>query len=75
VCAFVLLAQHQHRHTTDMALVHEGGLAGRCVNGTNNFCSEFASPSIFKDMVCNYSNLTNMDVDIDIVYADIRLIC
>jgi hypothetical protein len=39
------------------------------VNGMDNFRS--VSASIFNDMVCNYSNPTDMDADIDIVHADI----
>jgi hypothetical protein len=46
----------------------------RGVNGTNNFCSEFASASVFKDMVCNSSNPMDMGADTDIIHADIRRI-
>jgi hypothetical protein len=42
------------------------------VNGIDNFRSEFIS--IFKDMVCNFSNPTNMVADTDIVHVDIRRI-
>jgi hypothetical protein len=34
-----------------------------------NFCSE--SVSILKDMICNYSNPTDMDANIDFIHADI----
>jgi hypothetical protein len=38
----------------------------------NNFRSESTSSSVSKDMVCNYSNPTDMDADTDIIRADIR---
>jgi hypothetical protein len=40
----------------------------------NNFRSEFVSASFFKDIVCNYCNLMNMNMKMDIVHADIRRI-
>jgi hypothetical protein len=46
----------------------------RGVNGTDNFHSESVSASIFRDMVRNYSNLTDMDADADIAHVDIRRI-
>jgi hypothetical protein len=42
---------------------------GSGVNGTDNFRPE--SASIFKDMICNSSNPTDMGTDTDIVHADI----
>jgi hypothetical protein len=42
------------------------------VNGIDNFRSK--SVSIFKDMVCNFSNPTNMVADMNIVHVDIRRI-
>jgi hypothetical protein len=39
----------------------------RGVNDAANFCSESTSTSVFKDMVCNYSNQMDMDADIDII--------
>jgi hypothetical protein len=42
------------------------------VDGTDNFRSEPVSTSVFKDIVCNYSNLMNIDVITSIACADIR---
>jgi hypothetical protein len=35
----------------------------RVVNGTDSFRSEFASASVFEDMVCDFSNPTDTDID------------
>ena len=39
--------------------------AARDVNGTDNFRSESASASVFKDMVCTFTNPTDTDADTD----------
>jgi hypothetical protein len=63
---------HPRAHSRSVQLVHEFGcftgyilgwsdLTPRGVNGTNNFCSK--SASVFKDLVCNYLNLTDMNKD------------
>jgi hypothetical protein len=46
----------------------------RDTNGRDNFRSESASASIFKHMLCNPSNPTDMGADTDIFHADIRWI-
>ena len=37
----------------------------RDVNGTDNFRTEFASTSVFKDMVCTFRNPQATDADKD----------
>jgi hypothetical protein len=46
----------------------------RVVNGTDNFRSESASATVFKDMVCNFWNPTDTDANTDIHHADIQRI-
>jgi hypothetical protein len=41
------------------------------LNSTDNFRFESASASVFKDMVCNSLNPTDMGGNTDIVHADI----
>lgn len=46
----------------------------RDVNGTDNFRSESASASVFKDMVCTCTNPADTDADTDYGKPDIRRI-
>jgi hypothetical protein len=48
------------------------GIEPRGVNGIDNFHSKFAFTFIFKDMVCNYLNPTDTNIDMDIGHANIR---
>ena len=47
---------------------------GRDVNGTDNFRSESASASVFKDTVCTSTNPMDTNADMDFGQPDIRRI-